>query len=113
MSCYPVESCFLIGRFINRLYFYLKERSKRLPEQKAVVKSFVFFPAAQSPQIKMIDVITENIGQMGIAVFHVLAAAHCFAPVSGLESRKMKTAIFDFILSHQWRNPSWEATGSK
>lgn len=60
----------------------------------------------------MIDVIAENTGRMRIAVYHVLAAAHCFAPVSGLEKGKMKRAIFDFMLSHRCRNPSWEATGS-
>lgn len=58
------------------------------------------------------DRYSENTGRMGITVYHVLAAAHCFAPVSGLEKGKMKRAIFDFMLSHQWRNPSWEATGS-
>lgn len=49
---------------------------------------------------------------MGIAVYHFLAAAHCFAPVSGLERGNMQRVAFDFMLSHQWRNPSWEATGS-
>jgi len=57
------------------------------------------------------DMITENTGRMRIAVYHVLAAAHCFAPMSGLERGKMRRAMFDFMLSHQWRNPSWEATG--
>lgn len=60
----------------------------------------------------MIDVIIENTGRMVRAVYHVLAAAHCFAPVSGLERGKMKRATFDFMLSHQWSNSSWEATGS-
>jgi len=60
----------------------------------------------------MIDVFTENTGCMGIAVYHVLAAAHCFAPASGLGNGKTKRAIFDFMLSHQCGSPSWEAAGS-
>lgn len=65
-----------------------------------------------SPRIKMIDVITENTGRMGIAAYHALAAGRCCAAVSGLERGKMKRGIFDFMLPHQCRNPSWEATGS-
>lgn len=83
-----------------------------LPQYRGMVKSFGLSPAVQSAWIKMIDVITENTGWMGIAVYQVLEAAHCFAPASGLGNGKMKRAIFDFMLSHQCRRPSWEATSS-
>lgn len=111
------NSCYLLGHngnnpLLSSCTCSWEKEYEVLPQYKGVVKSSGLSLAAQTPWIKMIDVITENIEWLGIAVYQVSEAVHCFAPASGLRNGKMKRAIFDFILSHQCKKPSWEATGS-